>query len=115
MKLEDLIPGYHTVETRDGRRWLVLLTREIELCFSGPKDWIRVNHNASMYHISNKDLDILKVYCPKDELLGNGLYYRLDFADLSLIFEKEEELQRELTVDQISELLGYKVKIVGDK
>ena len=114
MKLSDLIPGYHTVQTRDGDLLLVTLNKHKELCFSGIGSWLKGNHQEDFKSKGiDNTFDIVAVYIPKMYDMFNSADYRLTTQYLKLVYKVEEE--KELTVDEVSQLLGYKVKIIGDK
>jgi hypothetical protein len=58
------------------------------------------NLNYARYGNRNEDYDVIKVERP---------------VEYETVFERKEEEVKELTVDEISEKLGYKVKVVGLK
>lgn len=63
--------------------------------------------NDDLTHKNNDD--IMKVYdLPRYNIISNSIYSR---DNRNLLWEREEV--KELTIDEISELLGYKVKVVG--
>ena len=115
MKLSDLIPGYHTVELRSGDFYLVMMDKNKNLCFSRHGGWTDSRYSENFKHNADnyKSYNIIAVYEPESAVMYNSLDSRLKKQHLSLVYRVEEEI--ELTVDQISELLGYKVKVVGDK
>ena len=110
MKLSDLIPGYHTVQTKDGRLWLVLLTRDHKMCFSRQDSWLATDNYTGFKHNLYNSYNIVKIFCPRRS--SNEIPDRFEASGLELEGNGPEV---ELTVDQVSELLGYKVKIIGDK
>ena len=118
MKKSDLKTGMR-VETRRGGLYLVL--KDVDTKYFGHQDIGFVSENTFMngdeykedltenyYH--NGDFDIIRVYgisnIQESGLNGNTL--NLDVKHL--IWEREEV--KELTVEEVSEKLGYEVKIV---
>ncbi len=117
MQLSDLIPGYHTVETRNGNLWLVLLNKNKDLCLSSIGGWVDFRYNGNFRYSSDlthhSNFDIVAIYEPQKQECYNAVQHRTAKGCLKLVHKVEEV--KELTVDQISALLGYKVKVVGDE
>ena len=114
MKLSDLIPGYHIVQTRNKQVYLVMLSNKQAIFLSRREGWLFLDcYGDDMSHNKFRELDIMEVFTPQ----LNCLKWRLNSETNESIYNAEEARQKEkeLTVDQVSELLGYKVKIVGDK
>ena len=116
MKLSDLIPGYHIVQTRNKQVYLVMLSSTQAVCLARDSGWISLNsYESDMMHNELRELDIVEIFRPRH----NCLNWRVSLEITDSIYNAEEarqkEKQKELTVDQVSELLGYKVKIIGDK
>ena len=127
MKLKDLRSGY-VVQTRDGVYWQVV---EVTTKVGNTKILVnaigRWNHLDSYYNgdltirgtlpggiPGKKDLDICKVYGFVSEVEYWSRATRMFSSDhRKLLWERKDEAKK-LTVDQISELLGYPVEIVGE-
>lgn len=104
MKKEDLRDGM-VVETRDGRRWLVLGDRVIA---SDGFNWLRDYRNdltMNSVTICIDHYDIMRVYTPN----LSGLDSMINTKNRP-IWERKEP--KELTVAEIEELLGYPIKVV---
>ena len=94
------------VEAKDGRRRLVIGKK-----FMGQSTWTEFNnYTDDLKNRINSDFDIEKVY------KSSGNKFDTVFKDhfLTLIWEREEAY-KEMTVAEIEEKLGYKIKVVADK
>lgn len=111
MTKADLKSGY-VVQYRNGDYRVVMMTKSLGMVFtnlSGIHGKLE-DYNDDMTNIAVSTLDIMKVYgyncyCNQTLLLSG--------KDRDLLWAREEV--KELTVDEISNLLGYKVKVVGSK
>lgn len=128
MTLNDLRPGY-VVQTRDGVFWQVV---EVDAKWSSVKilvNAIRRWNYLDLYYeddltirkvlpggvAGNRDSDICKVYGFVSEVKYWSSATRMFSSDhRNLLWERKDEAKK-LTVDQISELLGYPVEIIGEK
>lgn len=100
------------VETKDGTKYIVMRNS----CISAPDSDFIVNENGwnplryynddlLEYH-TYSDLDIIKVYKPNYP----NVIRTFEEDALELIWEREE--YKEMTVAEIEEKLGYKIKII---
>ena len=109
---DDLKAGM-LVESRDGELMLAMPSKE-GLFFVAS----HIQHTLTYYDDNlldvdgDTDLDIVKVYDIASDV-GYTLEDLLVADNRVLLWEREEV--KELTVDEISKLLGYKVKVVGGK
>ena len=111
--LDDLRPGKHVVETRDGKKYLVCIANK-QLVGVGNGGWIalgRYEQNMQCYG-DRSDFDVTMVYEIK-----HAYYFSKMIADnddnLILVWEREEV--KELTMADIEKLVGCKVKIVKEE
>ena len=114
MKLKDLKNGM-TVETKNRIQYRVI--KDLDTEYYGHQDVIFArdgaftigsDYNEEMKRVNydSNDLDIIKVYDI------SKLSYILNMNIVGeLIWERKEE--KELTVEEISELLGYTIKVVS--
>lgn len=123
MQLSDLKTGM-IVTTRDGREWCVLKDFECTyegakeknaiLCYSnmGGRSWTSLSNHSEMKNngFMGDSLDIVKVEVP---------YHPHGFLDLEyerdkrkLLWQEEPEI-KEVTMSEVEEKFGCKVKIVG--
>lgn len=108
MRLSDLRTGM-VVETKCGNRYLVLQVEE-GIVFMGAegfnymKSWLEPKHEEDMT-CEDDDTTIMKVFKPV------SAFQQLK-ETRNLLWERPQE--QELTVREISERLGYPVKVVAD-
>ena len=104
---EDLKPGM-VVEFRKGDRRLYV--NDVFTSLSGFM-WIK-QYNNDLTFSEDKSFDVVKVFkC--DGTMFDNLFKN---HNLTLIWErKEEEPVKEMTVAEIEEKLGFKVKVIADK
>lgn len=109
---DDLKTGMR-VELRNGQQFLVLL--DYETTSYGKGAFVRDNgfmsirtydDNLIMRNDRDKQYDVMKVFKPSSD--SSVLY----FEHAVLVWERTEP--KELTLSEVSKLLGYDVKIVGD-
>lgn len=112
MKKSDLKTGM-VVQTRTGDNFLVMSNPDCEdrdlICFSG--SYMSLKDYTDTLEYPNSDYDIVKVFT-----IGRSISYILSEKDLlkfELIWERDEP--KEMTVGEIEEELGFKIKIVGDR
>lgn len=125
MTKDDLKSGY-VVELRDGSKYMVQrVGKAFTKVLAGGKGgrWIymssfsddlkMVNYHGSTGVFGDERSDIMKVY----GLVTNTAFYeRMHTTNLNgrpLLWEREQVVK--LTVDEISERLGYTVEVVGSK
>ena len=102
------------VELRNGRYYTVVMDYETEhhgtgAMFGKGGGFIHIDiYNNDLTNNLLGEFDIVKVYKPKCD----GDVLSDDIHDFNLIWEREQI--KEMTVDEISEALGYKVKVVGN-
>ena len=102
---KDDIQEFDVVEFRDGRMSLVVdLDDALEV-----SDAFISAYKDDLTLWDDEYADIMKVYRPKDNLPTD----KSKWKDLPLIWKREEV--KEMTVDEISEALGFKVKVVGEE
>lgn len=117
----DLKPCY-VVKTRDGRYWMVFLVgKETMILTNGNSRWEYLSswnpdlsHSKSSCDPNFHELDIMEVYgyvTGTDSYAGCG-YISPD--NRPLLWSREPE-RVEMTLEEIEEKLGYKVKIVSEK
>ena len=124
MNLKDLRSGY-VVQLRNGRLYMVMRVGRFTraLVRPGTNDWRYLDSeydenltckkaNPMNYYKKMTDLDIVKVW----GLINESDFYSLALSTVTehrkLLWSRSEA--KKLTVDQISELLGYPVEIVGE-
>ena len=124
MNLKDLRSGY-VVQLRNGRLYMVMRVGRFTraLVRPGTNDWRYLDSeydenltckkaNPMNYCKKMTDLDIVKVW----GLINESDFYSLALSTVTehrkLLWSRSEA--KKLTVDQISELLGYPVEIVGE-
>lgn len=101
----DLKPGM-VVELRGGGRYLFVNDK-----FANVHEWTDSKHyNNDLTHPDYEELSIVKVYTSTGYTLGN----MLSKPSLNLIWERKDDI-KEMTVAEIEEKLGYKVKVIADK
>lgn len=100
----DLKPGM-VVEVRDGARYLFV--NEIFVSSGGYLQFI--SYNDDLTHATYDCLDVVKIFNTRGTEFGNILHDH----HIDLIWEREEI--KEMTVSEIEEKLGFKVKVIADK
>lgn len=113
MKKSDLIAGKHVVETSDGAKYLIFDSKEGKFMFGihyGLIDLERYHEDLTR-NSADKKYDIAKVYelkCPASQysIKEHCAEY------LTLVWERTEP--KEMTMAELEEKLGYKVKIVKE-
>ena len=94
------------VDIRNGNRYIVIndgLRRN--------DTWLAINpYLDDLTRKKTKEYDVMKVYTT----VGNTLEYMFDDLFLKLVWERPEEYI-EMTVAEIEEKLGYKVKVIADE
>lgn len=98
------------VEIRSGQRAIVMPTKYGELYFMFRNDSAKLDmFDENLKCVTDlKHLDIVRVYNLPH---GKTSYYDLYSSYRDLLWERKEI--KEMTIDEISEALGYKVKVVG--
>lgn len=96
------------VDVRNGSRYIIInngLRRN--------DTWLSINpYLDDLTRGNSKEYDVMKVYTT----VGHTLDYMFDDRFLNLVWErKEEEPVKEMTVAEIEEKLGYKVKVIADE
>lgn len=123
MQISDLKTGM-IVTTRDGREWCVLKDFECTyegtkeknaiLCYSNTydKSWISLSSYSEMKNkgFMGDSLDIVKVEIPYHPYGFFNLGYEKDRR--KLLWKEEPEI-KEITISEVEEKFGCKVKIVG--
>lgn len=113
MKKSDLIAGKHVVETSDGAKYLIFDSKEGKFMFGihyGLIDLERYHEDLTR-NSADKKYDITKVYelkCPASQY---SIKERCE-EYLTLVWERTEP--KEMTMAELEEELGYKVKIVKE-
>lgn len=105
----DLIPGKHIVLLKNGNCCHVGITNKDKVYFM--TDTWKCGIDNYTYNLLLQDADefsVDKVYKLKK---GKSFYGSFDKNSLVLVWEREQEV-KELSIEQISKLLGYKVKVV---
>lgn len=99
------------IEHRDGDLFIVLGDRIV----AKNGYWTLDDYNDDLTDRNHKGADIVNVYKTKSGVLNDiDDVYNKDY--LTLIWERKEEPEyKEMTVEEIEEKLGYKVKVVADK
>ena len=113
MKKSDLIAGKHVVETRNGEKYLILDSEEGKFMYEVHDGFMDLEryHEELTRMTGNKEYDIMKIY----ELKKPGNEYCIDKhceEYLDLVWERTEP--KEMTMAELEEELGYKVKIVKE-
>lgn len=110
---DDLRSG-DVVEFRDHERYVILIddTREVLIrgigCRDGQKTWADFRGwNDDMTHPQFRNLDIMKVL--RTTKLNSAPWVASD-SMMDVVFDRDAP--KELTVAEISQLLGYKVKVI---
>ena len=110
MKKSDLKTGM-LAESRNGRYYLILVI-DGETVFANTTR--KTSSDAYREDLTNKhdsSFDIMRVYGPHgktiDELISTPTIYR------NLIWQREEP--KEMTIEEIQDKLGYKIKVVETK
>lgn len=102
---KDDLKEFDVVEFRDGRKALITMSIAVGALEAGGfslrtwNDDLKDNTGADIY-------DIMKVYRPTDSLTLD----KSKWKDLPVVYERTEV--KEMTVEEISEALGYEVKVV---
>lgn len=113
MKKSYLIAGRHVVETRDGAKYLIFDSEEGKFMYGiydGFMDLERYHEELTRMS-GDKSYDIVKVYELKCPASQNSIKAYLE-QHLTLVWEREEP--KEMTMAELEEELGYKVKIVKE-
>ena len=113
MKKSDLIAGKHVVETRNGDKYLIFDSEEGKFMYQVDGQFMVLEgYDEDMLKINKRKIyDIMKVFEVKTTCNSLGLK-RKDNRYLTLIWEREEP--KEMTMAELEEKLGYKVKIVKE-
>ena len=113
MKKSDLIAGKHVVETWNGDKYLIFDSEEGKFMYQVDGGFMNLEgYDEDMLKINkNKSYDIMKVFEVKTICNCGGLN-RKDNRHLTLIWERTEP--KEMTMAELEEKLGYKVKIVKE-
>ena len=113
MKKSDLIAGKHVVETRNGDKYLIFDSEEGKFMYQVDGQFMVLEgYDEDMLKINKRKIyDIMKVFEVKTTCNSFGLK-RKDNRYLTLIWEREEP--KEMTMAELEEKLGYKVKIVKE-
>ena len=117
----DLKPCY-LVKTRDGRYWMVFLVDKGTMILTNGVDrweylssWdMGLSHSKSSYDPNFHELDIMEVY---GQVAGTGNYTCCGYIspdNRPLLWSREPE-RVEMTLEEIEEKLGYKIKVVSEK
>lgn len=105
----DLIPGKHIVILKGGACCHVGCTNDDKIyLMTDVETWGFDYFTHDLLHKNNDKFSIAKVYELKEL---KSFYGSFDKNNLILVWEREQEV-KELSVEQISKLLGYKVKVV---
>ena len=113
MTKSDLIAGKHVVETRDGDKYLIFDSEEGKFMYGiydGFMDLERYHEDLTRMS-GDKSFDIMKVYELKYRTSQNSIKAYSE-QRLTLVWEREEP--KEMTMAELEEKLGYKVKIVKE-
>jgi hypothetical protein len=119
--IADLKPCY-VVKTRDGRYWMVFtVSTGTMILTDGANKWMYLSnwhpdftHSRSSHDPSFHELDIMEVYGP---VTGTDNYIFCGYVtpdNRPLLWSREPE-RVEMTLEEIEEKLGYKVKVVSEK
>ena len=113
MKKSDLIAGKHVVETRYGDKYLIFDSEEGKFMYRADGEFLDLEgYDEDMLKTNkHKIYDIMKVFEVKTTCNSIGLN-RKDNRYLTLIWERTEP--KEMTMAELEEKLGYKVKIVKE-
>jgi hypothetical protein len=97
------------VEYRRG--WMELVLGEKTVDDTGSHSLCNFNNN--LMNDRSRESDIMRVYTVNGDIKDIGCIFNRDF--LTLLWERKEEPDYiEMTVAEIEEKLGYKIKVVGD-
>lgn len=113
MTKSDLIAGKHVVETRDGDKYLIFDSEECKFMYRVDGEFLDLErYREDLTRMSgDKSYDIMKVYelvCPANQNSIKAYCERY----LLLVWERTEP--KEMTMAELEEKLGYKVKIVKE-
>lgn len=113
MKKSDLKTGM-VVETRNGNKYLVLLDNPDApnmnlINFKGGFLQLAFYDEDMIIQSAGRAYDIMSVYTLQDSIYNLFKERRLRYK---LLWERDEP--KEMTIAEIEEVLGYKIKIVGD-
>lgn len=113
MKKSDLIAGKHVVETRDGRRFLIFDSKEEKIMFETNGEFMLLeSYDEYLMMIDGaREFDIMKIYEVKKPANKFSMNKYCEQC-LNLIWERTEP--KEMTMAELEEKLGYKVKIVKE-
>lgn len=107
MELNELKNGY-VVKLRNGKLYLCLNNHFVGL--ENIVSNVDCNYQSDMTYLGNDRFDVMKVYTINNYYTLNDVFSRINPRAFNLVWEREKVV--ELTVAQISEKLGYKVKVV---
>ena len=113
MTKSDLIAGKHVVETRNGDKYLIFDSEEGKFMYQVDGGFMDLEgYDEDMLKINkHNNYDIMKVFEVETACNSTG-FNREDNGYLALIWEREEP--KEMTMAELEEKLGYKVKIVKE-
>ena len=103
-----LIPGKHIVKTRNGNLYLLVECTDEKLIGINIKDhhYVVFNLDDDLEDLGDHDFDIMEVF----EFIAP--YWKNITAFLKSVWKREEA--KEMTIAEIEEELGYKIKIVKE-
>lgn len=113
MTKSDLIAGKHVVETREGRRFLIFDSKEEKFMFETNGEFMLLeSYDEYLMMIDGaREFDIMKIYEVKKPANKFSMNKYCEQC-LNLIWERTEP--KEMTMAELEEELGYKVKIVKE-
>lgn len=113
MKKSYLIAGRHVVETRGGDKYLIFDSEDGKFMYRGDGEFLDLErYREDLTRMSgDKSYDIMKVYELKCSANQNSIKAYCE-RYLILVWEREEP--KEMTMAELEEKLGYKVKIVKE-
>ena len=98
------------IECRNGNRYLLRMVDDV-LIGSNFNGWFKATYdeklNENEYYV--EDFDIMKIYESKASMLKN----LFDNKCLTCIWERKEP--KKMTLEQISEALGYEVEVIDNE
>ena len=106
---DDLIPGKNIVLLKNGNCCHVGITNKDKIYFM-TDTWKRGIDDYT-YNLLLQDADEFSVDKVYELKRGKSFYGSFNKNSLVLVWEREQEV-KELSVEQISKLLGYKIKVV---
>ena len=113
MTKSGLIAGKHVVETRNGDKYLIFDSEEGKFMYRVDGEFLDLEgYDEDMLKTNkHKSYDIMKIFEVQTACNRTG-FNRKDNRYLTLIWEREEP--KEMTMAELEEKLGYKVKIVKE-